>query len=249
MNQDVIERAARDIVAADTAIALTGAGVSTESGIPDFRSTDGLWSRYDIHEYGTIDAFHRNPGKVWRMLREMLSMLEAEPNPAHRALAELESIGHLDAVITQNVDNLHREAGSRTVIEFHGNFTRVVCRRCGHQQPAEDISMDELPPRCDCGGVLKPNGVFFGEQIPPAVYRRAMALAQDCDLLLVVGTSATVSPANQLPYLVKARDGTVAEINMEATELTGSLSDYLVQGKAGETLPRIADAVTAASQR
>lgn len=244
MNQDAIERAARDLLAADTAIALTGAGVSTESGIPDFRSKDGLWSRYDIHEYGTIDAFRRDPGKVWRMLREMLSMLEAEPNPAHRALAELEATGYLDAVITQNVDNLHQESGSRTVIEFHGNFTRVVCQRCGTQQAAEDISMDELPPRCDCGGVLKPDGVFFGEQIPPTAYRRAMAMAQDCDVLLVVGTSATVSPANQLPYLVKAKNGTIIEVNTEATELTGSLSDYLVQGKAGETLPRIVEAVT-----
>ncbi len=248
MNQ-AIERAARDLVAADTAIALTGAGVSTESGIPDFRSKDGLWSRYDIHEYGHIDAFRRNPGKVWRMLRDMLSMLDAEPNPAHCALAGLESMGHLDAVVTQNVDNLHQEAGSQTVIEFHGNFTRVVCQRCGQQQPAEHLSLDELPPRCDCGGVLKPDGVFFGEAIPPKAYRRAMALAQDCDVLLVVGTSATVSPANQLPYLVKAGNGTVIEVNTEATELTGGLSDYLIQGKAGEILPCIADAVTRASRQ
>ncbi len=245
---ELIEHAARDIVAADTAMALTGAGVSTESGIPDFRSKNGLWSRYDIHEYGTVDAFHRNPGKVWCMLREMLSLLDAEPNPAHRALARLEELGYLDAVVTQNVDNLHQEAGSQTVIEFHGNFTRVVCQRCGKQRAAEQVSLDELPPRCTCGGVLKPDGVFFGGQIPPEAYRRTMALAQRCDLLLVVGTSATVSPANQLPYLVKAGDGTVIEVNTEATEITGGLSDYLIRGKAGEVLPCLVDAVMSASQ-
>lgn len=244
---DLIEQAAADIKAADVAVALTGAGVSTESGIPDFRSRDGLWSRYDINEYGHIDAFHRNPGRVWRMLREMLSLLDAEPNPAHRALAALEEMGYLDAVVTQNVDNLHQEAGSRTVVEFHGNFTRVVCLKCGSRYRASDIVLDALPPRCECGGVLKPDGVFFGEQIPPEAYRRAMALAQACDVLLVVGTSATVSPANQLPYLVKARHGTVIEVNTEPTELTDTLSDYLIRGKAGEVLPRIVDAVTAAS--
>lgn len=248
MNQAAIKWAARDIVAAEKVIALTGAGVSTESGIPDFRSKNGLWSRYDINEYGHIDPFRQNPGKVWRMLREMLSMLEAKPNPAHRALAELEAMGHLDAVVTQNVDNLHQQAGSRTVIEFHGNFTRVVCQRCGRQRNAESLALDELPPRCQCGGVLKPDGVFFGESIPPEAYRRAMRLAQTCDLLLVVGTSATVSPANQLPYLVKAQQGTVIEVNTEATELTGRLSDYLIQGKAGEVLPRMVDAITAANQ-
>jgi NAD-dependent deacetylase len=245
---ELIEHAARDIVAADMTVALTGAGVSTESGIPDFRSKNGLWSRYDIREYGTIDAFHRNPGKVWRMLREMLSLLDAEPNPAHRALARLEEMGYLDAIVTQNVDNLHQEAGSQTVVEFHGNFTRVVCVRCGNQRAAEQVSLEEMPPRCTCGGVLKPDGVFFGEQIPPEAYRRAMALAQRCDLLLVVGTSATVSPANHLPYLVKAGDGTVIEVNTEATELTGGLSDYLIRGKAGEVLPCLVDAVTSASQ-
>jgi len=248
MSQDAVERAAHAIAAADTTVALTGAGVSTESGIPDFRSRDGLWSRYDIHEYGTIDAFRRDPGRVWRMLREMLSLLDAEPNPAHRALARLETDGYLDAVVTQNVDNLHQEAGSHAVIEFHGNFTRVVCQQCGTQRAAAQLSLETLPPRCECGGVLKPDGVFFGEQIPPEAYRRAMMLAQSCDVLLVAGTSATVSPANQLPSLVKARNGTVIEINTEATELTGSLTDIFVQGKAGEMLPGIVEAITAASQ-
>ncbi|RLF43464.1 MAG: RNA polymerase subunit sigma, partial [Thermoplasmata archaeon] len=131
---NLIKKAAEDISKAKMGIALTGAGISTESGIPDFRSKDGLWSRYDINEYGHIDSFKKNPAKVWMMLREMISLMNAEPNPAHYALAELEKMGYIKAVITQNVDNLHQEAGSKNVIEFHGNFRRVVCMRCGKKK-------------------------------------------------------------------------------------------------------------------
>ncbi|KAA0003937.1 MAG: NAD-dependent deacylase [Thermoplasmata archaeon] len=239
----MIKKAAKDIAKAKMAIALTGAGISTESGIPDFRSKDGLWSKYDINEYGHIDSFKRNPGKVWRMLREMISLLDAKPNPAHYALAELEKMGYIKAVITQNVDNLHQEAGSKNVIEFHGNFKRVVCLKCGKKQDVKKINMQNLPPYCNCGGVLKPDGIFFGEPIPREAYSKSIELATQCDLMLVIGTSATVYPASQLPYFAKGSlispKGIVIEINKEATEITGIVSDYIIEGKAGEILSQI----------
>ncbi|MGC9554302.1 MAG: SIR2 family NAD-dependent protein deacylase [Thermoplasmatota archaeon] len=250
---NLIQRAVRDILTADTAVAFTGAGISTESGIPDFRSRDGLWSRYDIYEYGHIDSFRRDPAKVWNMLREMLSLLEARPNPAHHALAELEDMGLLEAVVTQNVDSLHQAAGSRRVVEFHGNFGRLMCTGCGRRFDVREVDITAAPPCCPCGGVLKPDGVFFGEPIPSEAYRDAVSLAASCDVMLVIGTSAAVAPASQLPYLVKERgsrrQGTVIEINRQPTPLTDSVADYTIQGKAGEVLPRIVEEIKATRQR
>lgn len=244
---NLIRKAAKDIKNAKMAIALTGAGISTESGIPDFRSKDGLWSRYDINEYGHINSFKKNPAKVWIMLKEMISLLHAKPNPAHYALAELERIGYIKAIITQNVDNLHQEAGSKNVIEFHGNFKRVVCMNCGKKQSVEKIDMQSLPPICDCGGILKPDGIFFGEAIPRNAYLTSFELATKCDLMLVIGTSASVYPASQLPYLAKGSltnpKGIVIEINKEATDITGIVSDYIIEGKAGEILPKIVEEI------
>ena len=244
---NLIKKAAEDISKAKMGIALTGAGISTESGIPDFRSKDGLWSRYDINEYGHIDSFKKNPAKVWMMLREMISLMNAEPNPAHYALAELEKMGYIKAVITQNVDNLHQEAGSKNVIEFHGNFRRVVCMRCGKKKGVDKIDMENLPPMCECGGILKPDGIFFGEAIPRNAYLKSVALATKCDLMLVIGTSASVYPASQLPYLAKGSltkpKGIVIEINKETTDITGIVSDYIIEGKAGEILPKIVEEI------
>lgn len=225
-------------------IALTGAGISTESGIPDFRSKDGLWSRYEPEEYAYIGSFLRNPAKVWKMLTEMIeSMKNVKPNPAHYALAELEKLGYVKAVITQNIDELHTRAGSKNVIEFHGNFKRVVCLKCGKKQDVKKINMQNLPPYCNCGGVLKPDGIFFGEPIPREAYSKSIELATQCDLMLVIGTSATVYPASQLPYFAKGSlispKGIVIEINKEATEITGIVSDYIIEGKAGEILSQI----------
>ncbi len=239
---NLIRKAAVDIVKAHVAIALTGAGISTESGIPDFRSKDGLWSKYDIEEYGHINSFKRNPGKVWTMLKEMISLMEAKPNPAHYALADLEKMGYIKAVITQNVDNLHQEAGSKNVIEFHGNFKRVVCLTCKKKKSAEEIDIQHLPPRCECGGIFKPDGILFGEPIPQDAYSKAFLLATKCDLMLVIGTSAVVYPASELPYLAKGSmtdSGRIIEINVETTAITGIVSDYLIEGKAGELLPKI----------
>ncbi len=245
MDWGVIRRAAEDILKARWAVALTGAGISVESGIPDFRSPGGLWSRFDPMEYAHIDSFRRNPEKVWEMLKEMLQLTsQANPNPAHLALAELEEMGLLKAVITQNVDGLHQRAGSRVVIEYHGNHDWLVCLNCGWRRPARGLRPEEIPPRCEkCRSIMKPDVVFFGEPIPWEAQLRALEEARRCDLMLVIGTSAVVYPAADLPRVAKGSGAIIVEVNKEPTVLTGTLSDYLIQGKAGEILPKIVEEV------
>lgn len=242
---DLIQRAAKDLLTSRWAIALTGAGISVESGIPDFRSEGGLWSRFDPMEYAHIEAFHRNPEKVWEMLREVIPLTSrAKPNPAHYALAELESMGILKAVITQNVDGLHQRAGSRVVIEYHGNHDWLLCLNCGFKRATSEADLEGPPPRCPhCKAVLKPDVVFFGEPIPLEAQRRALEEAKRCDLMLVIGTSAVVYPAADLPRIAKGRGAKVIEVNKEPTVLTGVVSDYLLQGKAGEILPKVLEEV------
>lgn len=241
MDRRLIEQAARDLLSSRWAVALTGAGISVESGIPDFRSPGGLWSRFDPMEYAHIDSFRRNPEKVWEMIKEMLELTtQAKPNPAHLALAELEEMGLLKAVITQNVDGLHQRAGSKEVIEYHGNHDWLVCIDCGWRRSALDLKPEEIPPRCEnCGSIMKPDVVFFGEPIPWRAQVRALEEAQRCDLMLVIGTSAVVYPAADLPRIAKAHGAKVIEVNLEPTVLTETFSDYLIQGKAGEILPEI----------
>jgi NAD-dependent deacetylase len=222
------------------AVALTGAGISVESGIPDFRSQEGLWSRYDPLEYATIRAFQNNPAKVWVMLREMEQILVlARPNPAHYALAELEKRGHLLGVITQNVDNLHQEAGSQNVIEYHGNAHRFACLNCKGTWPREALDFSQTPLYCRCGGLIKPDVVFFGEPIPPESMSRANAWVLACDLLLLIGTSGEVAPANILPQVAKNQGAVIVESNLEHTRLTRFLTDYFLPGPAGEVWPEV----------
>lgn len=240
----VIEEAASRLQASSWAVALTGAGISVESGIPDFRSPGGLWSRYDPLEYGDIRSFRANPGKVWRMLMDMDRMFhEALPNPAHFALAVLEGAGYLKGVITQNVDSLHQRAGSRHVVEFHGHGRSVRCDQCGREVPREALKVQDLPPRCACGGPMRPNFVFFGEDIPREAYFQAMHMMERCDLLLVIGTSATVAPASHLPVVVKNRGGFLIEVNPNETDLTSMHTDLYVPLPAGQALPAIVSAL------
>lgn len=220
-----------------TAVALTGAGISVDSGIPSFRGASGLWTRYDPLEYAHIQAFLSQPVKVWKMLLEMAEIIRrARPNPAHYALAELEQLGKLAAVITQNVDNLHQAAGSRQVIEYHGNARRYLCVLCRRRFREEELDFSQLPLFCPCGGLIKPDIVFFGEEIPQEANRSAFNLAETCDLLLVVGTSASVMPASYLPYVAKNHGAIIVEVNPEKTPLTQRLTDYFLPGKASEIL-------------
>lgn len=219
-------------------VALTGAGISVESGIPDFRSAGGLWERFDPMEYAHIRAFRRDPAKVWTMLKEMDAIItRARPNPAHLALAALEARGILAGIITQNVDNLHQAAGSRRVVEYHGNALRFRCDQCRGEHPRENLDFDHTPLYCLCGGLIRPDVVFFGEPIPPAAQQEADALARECDLLLVVGTSGEVAPASYLPYTAKEGGAAIVENNLEATSLTRNLTDHFLRGPAGRVLP------------
>jgi NAD-dependent deacetylase len=238
---DLIKKAAGDLTPAKCGIALTGAGISVESGIPPFRGKGGVWEKIDPMEYAHIDAFMSDPAKVWDVLiRGMKDVVDqALPNNAHKGLARLEELGIIKTIITQNVDGLHQAAGSTDVIEFHGNFAWQSCLDCGRRCPTRTVEMDRLPPRCTCGGILRPECVFFGEQIPPRHLDRSQLLALQCDVMLVIGTSATVQPAATIPIISKHSGARVIEINTEPTPLTHSVSDYLIAGRAGEMMRRV----------
>ena len=241
--QRLIDNASEAIINSSLTLALTGAGISVESGIPDFRSAGGLWSRFDPSEYATIEAFRANPEKVWQMLAEMDKVVSAaKPNPAHIALGELERMGYLHYIITQNIDNLHQEGGSRNVIEYHGNSSTLLCLWCGKNYNSRD-KRDTIPPRCQCGKILKPDVVFFGEPIPSEALNRSFQLASSAQVLMVIGTSALVSPANTIPTIAKQNRAKIIEINMERTHLTDSITDIFLQGKAGEVVPALVQAV------
>ncbi|GAB4260411.1 MAG: NAD-dependent protein deacetylase [Deferrisomatales bacterium] len=243
-----IRRAARLLAVRRQVAVLTGAGISVESGIPDFRSAEGLWARFDPQEYATIGAFRRDPAKVWRMLAEMEAVLEAaRPNPAHEALARLEAAGVVTGVITQNIDGLHQEAGSRRVVEFHGSHRTFSCPSCGGGYTREQARARGLPPPCDCGALLKPDVVLFGETIPADALEESYRLAGRCRAMLVIGTSAEVAPANQMPWVAKRNGAAVIEVNLEPSHLTESVSDVFLQGPAGRVVEELAEEVLALS--
>ena len=236
-------KAAEIIKKSKNMIALTGAGISVESGIPDFRSAGGLWDRYDPAIYASIHSFMSSPIRVWDMIFEMIEVMEsAAPNSAHLALAKLESMGLLKAIITQNIDNLHQEAGSKKVIEYHGNAKHLVCLACGEEYGVDEYESGLLAkkvPVCKaCGKVLKPSVVFFGENIPFNALSESQKFAEAADVVLVVGTSAVVYPVAAIPRIAKNRGAALIEFNLERTELS-SFADILIQGSAGKTLPEL----------
>lgn len=237
----LIKKAARDLAAAGRAVALTGAGISVESGIPPFRGKGGLWEKIDPMEYAHVDAFLKDPAKVWQVLiREMKDVVDkARPNSAHQGLARLETLGVLKTVITQNVDGLHQLAGNTDVIEFHGNFAWQRCMNCDHRLETGRIDLSQIPPRCRCGGIFRPECVFFGEMISPELLSRSRQAAASCDVMLVVGTSALVQPAAYMPVIAKRSGARIIEINPERTQLTRDVSDLFIQGKAGEVFDRL----------
>ena len=224
-------------------IVLTGAGVSTESGIPDFRSASGIWAEFDPREYATLGAFRRDPEKVWRFYAPRFAMLTAaEPNPAHQALAELERLGLVRVVVTQNIDLLHERAGSRDVIEVHGSIRTSSCPGCGAGYPLADvvplIEAHRAPSCRSCGAILKPGVVFFDELLPEGAMERATALAEEAGLLLVVGSSLEVYPVADLPRSTLAAGGKVAVVNRTPTWVDGR-AELVVRESAGETLARV----------
>jgi NAD-dependent deacetylase len=225
-------------------VVLTGAGVSTESGIPDFRSADGIWAQYDPMEYATIGAFRRDPVKVWDFYARRLGVLQAaRPNPAHLALARLEAAGWVEAVVTQNVDRLHELAGSRDIVEVHGSLRTASCPECGHVEGFDRV-VELLPtPRCErCRSVLKPDVVMFGELLPLAAVERAFDLAREARLLLVVGSSLEVHPVASLPEETLEAGGKLAIVNRGATQYDRRAS-LVVDGSAGDVLARVSSAL------
>jgi NAD-dependent deacetylase len=224
-------------------VALTGAGISVESGIPDFRSPGGLWTVFRPEEYATIETFTQNPAKAWRLYRALgAAIVDKQPGAAHLALARLETENHLEAVITQNIDGLHSRAGSRKVLEVHGEHQNLHCLACGFMRPFQRVDLEDgPPPTCSkCGYPLKPNIVLFGEMVRemPEIDE---TLAQ-CDLLLVIGTSAQVYPVASFPYLVHRHGGLIYEFNKTPTPLT-RLADFFFEGNAGTSVPALVKAV------
>ena len=241
--EKLIDQASDILINSEYTIALTGAGISVDSGIPDFRSAGGLWSRFDPAEYATIAAFRANPGKVWKMVSEMGELIsQARPNKAHLGMGKLEKLGCLHYIITQNVDNLHQASGSKNVIEYHGNASTLSCLSCGKKYKTES-KRTESPPRCECGEILKPDVVFFGEPIPEEARTLSFQIASQAKVLMVVATSAIVSPANTIPGIAKKNGAKIIEINKEKTHLTDNLTDIFLQGNAGKMISALLDAV------
>jgi NAD-dependent deacetylase len=225
-------------------VVLTGAGISTESGIPDFRSPTGIWAQFDPLEYGSLEAFRGDPLKVWSFYKPRVAMLtEAEPNPAHVALAELERLGFVEAVVTQNIDLLHERAGSRDVVEVHGSIRTATCPRCGGRYPLarilELLGEADAPACPSCGEILKPDVVFFGELLLPAAIDRAVELACGAGLLLVVGSALEVFPVAGLPLETIRAGGEVAIVNRGPTAFDNRAT-LRVEAAAGEVLPQVA---------
>ena len=240
-----VEAAADLLRSARHAIAVTGAGVSAESGIPTFRGEGGLWTRYDPVKVASIETFVADPTSYWQAARERApAVLGARPNPGHVALARLEEMGRLVAVVTQNTDGLHQDAGSRRVIELHGSGRTVACMTCGRREPRAEVQarLDvEMPPRCrHCGGTfLKPTVVLFGEAMPEAAVQVAYDLAERSDLVLVAGSSLVVYPAADIPLAALRAGARMIVLNAEPTPFD-RLASVVIHGRSGELLPQIA---------
>lgn len=232
----LLRRARRSVV-------MTGAGISTESGLPDFRSPTGLWSGISPAEILSLRAFYSDPERFFRFYRDVLApWRNAQPNAAHRALAALERAGLIRAVITQNIDSLHQAAGSQRVIELHGNLRQATCPRCGRQHPIavvdDALAAGRLPRCADCGDLIKPDVVLFDENLPERAVADALAEAETADLMLVVGSSLTVGPANQLPSLVLANGHPVVLINLGPTTYDQTATAVFAT-PAGKALPQL----------
>ncbi len=240
--EQIAAQAAQYLLAANSVVCLTGAGVSAESGVPTFRDAQtGLWSRFDAEELASPQGFERDPGLVWRWYMGRLGQLEeAAPNPGHTALAQLEGICERFLLVTQNVDDLHEQAGSVDVIHLHGSLLDFRCVSCSapHNLTEEQRRADS-PPSCGvCGDLVRPDVVWFGEGLPWEAVETAAEAARACDLMLVVGTSGLVYPAAQLPLIAKRAGAKVIDVNLEPGPIS-SIADLFLQGKSGEILPAV----------
>lgn len=248
--QTQIQQAATLIKQAEQMVAMTGAGISTASGIPDFRSPDsGLWDQVDPLAVASIFAFRQNPGDFYHWIRPLAgTLLDAQPNVAHYALAALEAAGKLQAVITQNIDDLHTKAGSQTIFELHGNLREATCIRCYRVQNSQGVFREFVEngqiPHCECGGVLKPNVILFGEQLPMREFVAAQMAVKAADLMLVAGSSLETAPASDLPLLALDNGARLVIINYQPTYLDQE-AEVVIRADVAEVLLQISELVTA----
>lgn len=243
--EDKINQAAEKIANSKYLVGFTGAGISVESGIPPFRGENGIWNKYDERIFD-LNYFKNHPKESWELIKNVfLEFSEiAKPNAAHFALAEIESRGFLKTIITQNIDNLHQAAGSKNVIEFHGSLQKVRCTNCDNVVDKDDLNLNFLPPKCPkCGGLMKPDIIFFGEGIPVIAYNRSFEEVGKCDVLLMVGTSGQVMPASFLPQVAQQKGATIIEVNLNPSSYTNSITDIYLEGKATEVLNKLIDVI------
>ncbi|MEE8209458.1 MAG: NAD-dependent deacylase [bacterium] len=224
---------------ARSVVVLTGAGVSAESGVPTFRGQEGLWRNYNPQELATPEAFNKDPTLVWEWYdwrRGLIAPLE--PNPAHLAIAELEKRSPSFLLITQNIDGLHKKGGSKQMLELHGNIWNVRCVAEGYVTENHDVPLQNIPPMCSCGAMLRPHIVWFGESLDPHILHQSLQAIEACDFLIVAGTSAVVQPSASFPIMARERGATVLEVNIEPTPISSLVNGSLF-GKAGELLPQL----------
>lgn len=234
------------LATADRVVAFTGAGVSAESGVPTFRDADGTWRKFKPEELATMDAFMRNPDLVWEWYASRKRAISTiRPNPGHIALARMENMFRNFAVITQNIDNLHKRAGSKTVYELHGSIERNYCIGCGRNFSNEEVLRGRGAPKCiDCNGLIRPDVVWFGEMLPEEQWDASVRAAETSDVFFSVGTSGVVYPAASLPLMAKAQGAFLIEVNPHPTPLTGKADEFL-QGPAGVILPALVEQLEA----
>ena len=240
-----IEKAAEIIKNSKRTTAFTGAGISVESGIPPFRGENGLWNKYNPI-FLDINYFHRNPLQSWKLIKEIFYDFfgKAKPNAAHYALAEMEKNGVLHAVITQNIDNLHQDAGSKNVFEFHGTSRILVCTNCGNRVLATKQILNDLPPRCEqCGKLLKPDFVFFGEPIPEPANSSSFREAEIADVFLLIGTTGEIMPASMIPFMAKRNGAKIIEVNITESNYTRQITDIFLQGKASVMMTKLLEKI------
>ncbi len=242
VNSPLIKEAAALLRKSKQTTAFTGSGISVESGIPSFRGSDGIWSKYDPQTL-ELNYFFSHPEASWNVIKEIFYDYfgSAKFNMAHEVLARMEKEGMLKAVITQNIDNLHQEAGNTRVYEFHGNSKKLICTSCSARIDVFEDVFKNIPPKCEnCEGLLKPDFIFFGEGIPQDVYQMSTLLAQNSDVFLVIGTTGEVMPANYMPVLARQNGAKIIEINTEHSRFTNEITDIYLQGKAGEVMGKLA---------
>ena len=233
----MFDNVSQELINSKKIVFVTGAGISQESGIPTFRGKDGYWRKHDPMKLATIDAFFDNPNLVWEWYEDRRNnILSVKPNGGHFAIADIEKFRDV-VVLTQNIDNLHQRSGSTNVLELHGSIIRIKCTVCNFSDNITQ-SFESLPPKCTCGNILRPDVVWFGEELPQNIWKNAMKEASTCDIMIIVGTSLAVSPANTLPIYAKQNGATLIEVNPEKTVMSNNM-DLSIQATSATILPKI----------